>query len=169
MGGKRTGARKYFYICVAGIIVMSLAGCAALTGLQRKWNARESLAAAQKYMEQGDYEAALRETLKVASVHGGKAPADEALFNIGLIYAHAAYPRKDYEKSVDYFRRLIKIFPHSPFAGPARILIGVLLKCEKQNAENERLGKEVEDLKTTMRKSKQVDLEIDVKKKELLK
>lgn len=169
MGGKRTGARKYFYIFVAGMIVMSLAGCAVLTGLKTKWNARESLTSARKYMEQGDYEAALRENLKVAAVHGSVSPADEALFNIGLIYAHASYPKKDYEKSLDYFRRLIKIFPHSPFSHQARILTGVLLKCEKQNTENERLGKEVEELKTTIRKSKQVDLEIDVKKKELLK
>ena len=148
---------------------MSLTGCAVVTGLKTKWNAQESLSQARKYMEKGDYEAALRENLKVLAAKGSVSPADEALFNIGLIYAHTGYPKKDFEKSLDHFRRLLKFFPHSPFAGPARIWIGVLQKHEKQSAENERLGKEVEDLKTTIRKSKQIDLEIDVKKKELLK
>lgn len=150
-------------------MMIFLAGCAALTGLRAKWSARDSLALAHKYMEHGDYEAAMQENLKVLAAPGMASPEDEALFNIGLIYAHAGYYKRDVDKSVDTFRRLLKLFPHSRFAGHARIMLGVLVKCEKTGSENERLGKEVEELKTTIRKSKQVDLELDVKKKELLK
>ena len=89
-------------------------------------------------------------------------PGDEALFNIGLIYAHYGYPKRDYKKSLDLFKRLVKMFPQSPLAGQAKLWIGIL-------QENERLNREIEELNKTIKKSKQVDIEIEEKKKELSK
>jgi tetratricopeptide (TPR) repeat protein len=88
--------------------------------------------------------------------------ATEALFNMGLIYAHYGYPKRDYKKSLDLFKRLVKMFPQSPLAGQAKLWIGIL-------QENERLNREIEELKKTIKKSKQVDIEIEEKKKELSK
>ena len=169
MGGKQNRARKYLYISIACIIILSLIGCVMLTELKTKWSARESFVAAQKFLDQGDYEGALKENQKVLAAHGHVPPGDESLFNLGLIYAHFGYSKRDYEKSLDYFKRLVKVFPRSPLAGQAKIWIGVLQKYEKLSTENERLNKEVEELRITIKKSKQVDLEIDVKKKELSK
>jgi hypothetical protein len=56
----------------------------------------------------------------------------------------------------------VKVFPQSPFARQAKIWIGIL-------QENERLKREIEELNKTINKSKQVDIEIDEKKKELSK
>ena len=56
----------------------------------------------------------------------------------------------------------MKVFPQSPLVGQAKIWIGLL-------QENERLNIEIEELKKTIKKSKQVDIEIDEKKKELSK
>jgi hypothetical protein len=56
----------------------------------------------------------------------------------------------------------LKDFPWSPFARRAKLWIGILL-------ENERLNREIEELSKTLKKSKQVDIEIDEKKKELSK
>jgi hypothetical protein len=89
-------------------------------------------------------------------------PGDEALFNMGLIFAHYGYPKRDYKKSLDLFKRLVKVFPQSPLVGQAKIWIGLL-------QENERLNIEVEELNKTIKKSKQIDIEIDEKKKELSK
>lgn len=169
MGRERNRARKYLYISIACIIVISLAGCVMLTELKTKWSARESLVSAQKFLDHGDYEGALKENHKVLAAHGNIPPGDEALFNLGLIYAHYGYSKRDYEKSLDYFKRLVKVFPRSPLAGQAKLWIGILQKQEKLSTENERLNKENEELKITIKKSKQVDLDIDVKKKELSK
>jgi len=71
---------------------------------------------------------------------------DEALFNIGLIYAHHDNPDKNYKVSIEYFERLIKEYPESPLIEQAKVWQGLLDVIEK---------------------SKQVDIEIDQKKKEL--
>jgi hypothetical protein len=47
-------------------------------------------------------------------------------------------------------------------AGQAKLWIGIL-------QENERLNREIEELNKTIKKSKQVDIEIEEKKKELSK
>jgi tetratricopeptide (TPR) repeat protein len=141
---------------------MSLAGCGTLKETEAKRETREYLIKAQKLLDQGDYEGSLKENQKVLSLYGNVPPGDEALFNMGLIYTHYGYPKRDYQKSLDYFKRLMKIFPQSPLVGHSKIWIGIL-------QENERLNIEIEELKKTIKKSKQVDIEIDEKKKELSK
>ncbi|MBP1762521.1 MAG: tetratricopeptide repeat protein [Firmicutes bacterium] len=165
------------------MILISLAGCVMLTKMKAETGSRGHLVTAQKLLDQGDYEGALKENQKVLSCLGNVSPSDESLFNMALIYAHAGYSKRNPDKSLDYFKRLVKVFPHSPLAGQAKIWIGILKEHKKLStevedlnrsisksySENERLNQEIEDLKMTIRKSKQVDIEIDGKKKELSK
>jgi tetratricopeptide (TPR) repeat protein len=144
------------------MIFVSLAGCAILKEMEAKREAREYLTMAQKLLDQGDYEGSLKEEEKVLTLYGKVPPGDEALFNMGLIYAHSGYPKRDYKKSLDLFRRLVKVFPQSPLVGQAKIWIGLL-------QENERLNREIEELNKTIKKSKQVDIELDEKKREISK
>jgi outer membrane protein assembly factor BamD (BamD/ComL family) len=152
----------YLYLSIACMIFISLAGCATLKEMEAKRETPEYFITAQKLLDQGDYEGALRENEKVLSLYDNIPPGDEALFNLGLIYAHYGYPKRDYKKSLDLFKRLVKMFPQSPLAGQAKLWIGIL-------QENERLNREIEELKKTIKKSKQVDIEIEEKKKELSK
>ena len=144
------------------MILTSLAGCATLREMEAKRETRKYFITAQKLADQGDYEGSLKENQKVLSLYDNVPPGDEALFNAGLIYAHYGYPKRDYQKSLDHFKRLVKVFPQSPFAGQAKMWIGIL-------QENERLKREIEELNKTINKSKRVDIEIDEKKKELSK
>ncbi len=144
------------------MIFVSLSGCATLKGMNAKRETRESLTLAQKLLDQGNYEGSLKENQKVLSLYDNVPPGDEALFNMGLIYAHYGYSKRDNKKSLDLFKRLIKFFPQSHLVGQAKIWIGVL-------QENERLTREVEELNTAIKKSKQIDMELDEKKKEFSK
>jgi hypothetical protein len=100
----------------------------------------------QHLLHQGDFGSALRETQKALFVSPKSPPGDAALFNLGLIHAHYAYPKKDYAKALGFFTRLKKDFPGSPLVEEAKIWIGVF---------------------ETMEKVKQIDIEIEEKKKEL--
>ena len=162
MGRKRNRAWKYLYLSIACMIFISLAGCATLKEMEAKRETREYLITAQKLLDQGDYEGSLKENQKALSLYDNVPPGDQALFNAGLIYAHYGYPKRDYQKSLDHFRRLLKVFPQTPYAGQAKIWIGIL-------QENERLNREIEELNKTIKKSKEVDIDIDEKKKELSK
>jgi outer membrane protein assembly factor BamD (BamD/ComL family) len=148
---------------------MSLAGCAMLKEMKTKKESREHLITAQMLLDQGHYEESLKENQRVLSLHDNIPPGDEALFNVGLIYAHHKYPQKDYQKSLDYFKRLMDAFPQSPLAGQAETLIWILQENERLNREvkdsneivkqsqqeNETLNREIEELIKTIKKSQQ--------------
>ncbi len=173
MGRKRTRAREFIYLCIAGLILFTCFSCALLDEKQKiglkKEEAKgrgetskilsEHLLQARKLFEQRDYDGSVRENQKVLSLAGQNPPADEALFNLGLIYAHAGNARKDYGKSVGFFRKLIKDYPQSPLALQARIWTGVLL-------ENEKMSQTIQKLNQVIEESKQVDIEIEEKKRE---
>lgn len=105
----------------------------------------ENLIRSQKLLARGNYKGALKENMKVLDLP--ESPfGDNALFNIALIYAHYDNPEKDYKKSLLYLSRLIKEYPESTLTEQAKIWLDVLNVIEK---------------------SKQVDIEIEKKKKEL--
>jgi outer membrane protein assembly factor BamD (BamD/ComL family) len=66
---------------------------------------------------------------------------------MGLIFAHYNNPKKDYKKSISYFERILRDYPHSPLTEQAKIWIAVLNMVEQ---------------------SKRVDIQIEEMKKELL-
>jgi hypothetical protein len=99
-------------------------------------------------MAQHDFEGALREGQEVLELAPRDAPGDEALFDMALVYAHFANPKKDYRKSIGLFSRVVKEFPGSPRVEEAKIWVGVLEAIEK---------------------AKQVDADIEERKKGLVK
>ena len=66
-------------------------------------SAYDHLLRSQRLIAKGDFEGALEENQKVLSSYVNRPPADEALFNMGLIYAHYGNPNKDYEKVLVFF------------------------------------------------------------------
>lgn len=176
MGGERIGIRKHLYFCIAGLIFSLFTGCATIQEMEKGRDAREHLAMGSNLLAHGDYEGSLKENQKVLSLSGKDSLGDEALFNMGLIYAHYEYPKRDNKKSLDLFRRLVKAYPQSPLVVQAKLWIGILQENERlnneldsSNSEKKRLNGEIERLNKAIEKTKQVDIEIEKKKKELSK
>jgi tetratricopeptide (TPR) repeat protein len=157
---KQCRKRKYIFLCIAGLILISLAACAppaktvkeeicpeppAKTVIKEICSHRDFLRALKN---SGDFENALKRSQDALSMSPKTPPGDEALFDMGLVYAHPGNPKKDYRKSVDYFKRLLKEFPRSLFVEETKVWIAVL-----------------EDIEKAMK----VDIEIEEKKKELSK
>ncbi len=151
MGRKRTRAGKQIYFCLAGLILSGLAGCAFFRAFQEREGAQEALSHGRRLFAQGDYESSLRENQKVLSMSASQSAASEAIFTMGLIYAHAENPKRDPRRALGFFRKVISEHPQSPLADQARVWVGVLQM-------NERLTQIIE-------KSKQVDIEIEEKKR----
>jgi TolA-binding protein len=99
-------------------------------------------------MSRGDFEDALKECQDVLSRYPQVPPGDEALYSMGLIYVHSKNPKKDFKKSLGFFSRVLKEFPGSTRAEEAKIWIGLLEAIEK---------------------SRQVDIQVEEKKQELVK
>jgi len=118
-----------------------------------------SISESRQFLSQGKYEAASRMIQKVLTAFPRHPMEDEALFLAGLVHAHPGNPKKDYGKSNSYFKRLIKDYPQSLWTELAKTWSSML-------QENERLNQNVEKLNQTIEKSKQVDIEIEEKRRE---
>jgi tetratricopeptide (TPR) repeat protein len=116
---------------------------------------RESQTRSQKLLAAGDFEGFISENQRVLSLAHPRSPKDEALFNLGLVYAHEGNPKKDFLKSLDFFKRLIREHPRSPLVEQAKIWVGLL-------QENDSLNQVIQKLK-------QVDIEVEERKREKAK
>ena len=147
MGRERTRAGQFIFLCIAGLIFFLLSGCTTLEKIfiptrevpaekvqkqpERPQPAFERLERAAQLFKQGDYDGSLKENQRVLSLAGKNLPGDRALFNMGLIYAHWGNPKKDYEKSLPFFNKIISDYPQSPLVEEAKIWVRVLQENEK--------------------------------------
>ena len=148
---------------VAVMLILGLSGCAALRQeqVEEEKRARASqettkeeapdpaelrISAADDLLEKGDFEGSLKEDQKALALAGKQPPGDTALYKMGLIYVHYKNPNKNYEKAKAMFERLVREYPDSRLAEEAKVWAGVLQVIEKL---------------------KQVDIDIEERKKEL--
>jgi tetratricopeptide (TPR) repeat protein len=125
------------------------------TRFEEQGMGREHLIQGHKLLAQGNYEGAVGENQKILSLSDPRSPKDEALFNLGLIYAHFGNPQRDLEKSIEFFNKLLKSYPKSPLVEQAKICMGIL-------QENEELNRLIQKLK-------QVDIEVEEMKRKKIK
>ena len=127
-----------------------------------------------------NFDLALRENQ--TALHTGKIAPDVALYNAGFMFAHTDNPRRDPSKAVHSFQALVATHPRSPLVEPAKSWIQVLqqqqkitderrkLAEEKRALEKERemLAQERQRLNYASEKSRQLDLEIEKRRRQTL-
>ena len=166
MGGKRTRMRKYVLLCVAGIIGLSLLSCVTLPEREAKEaqdEVQEYLLLGQKLLAQGDFDASLNAFQRVLSLSRGKPPEDEALLSMGLIYAHFGNARRDYNKSLDFFKKLMKDYPRSPLSEQAKIWANVLQENEDLTKTVVKSRQESEGLRQTIERLEKAKQQAEMK------
>jgi tetratricopeptide (TPR) repeat protein len=150
MGRKRTGERERLFFYLACILIgpLVLGGCA----LKRNPPVMET----EDLMIRGDYSRALEKNQELLEEYPWM--GDSALFQMGLISAHPKNPGKNYKKSIRYFQRLIDEFPKSDLKNQAQIWI---LSLQELLAKD----KEIAALQGQIKKLKEIDLNLEEKKK----
>ncbi len=155
MGRERIRAWKYVYLCAAGLMSLSLSSCSILQEHRQDKELRTYLQQGQTLLAHRNYDGATDAYQKVLSLSPRKRPEDEALFNLGLAYAHFGNPKKDYKKSIDFFLRVFNDYPESPLAVQARIWVGVLLASAESAQKAERLKEKIKDLERVKQPAKE--------------
>jgi len=184
MGGKPIRPRQHIYFCFALLIFFS--ACSLVDDIERQRQLQDGLA----LLQQGDFDGSLKAFETVAAIAQDQPPADAANYHMGLVYAHWQNPKRDRPKAIGAFSRVVARFPDSPWAGQAKIWIGVLsegeeskqeierskqlLEKSRQEAERSRQAaekskQEIERAKQILEKSRQVDIEIEQKRRERVK
>lgn len=99
-----------------------------------KWRMEEHLARSKYYMSKGDFKSSLQESHAAYKLYP-QSLGDQALFQIGLIFAHPANPQQNYQKAKEAFGELLRKFPQSSLKTRAELWILVIRDI--QNTDNQ--------------------------------
>ncbi len=145
MGRERSRTRLYVYHGLACIIMLAGSACAQFRAALPEQERPAHLQRVQERINNGDFDAAMRyyQSDLARPAGDGERQADEALFNLGLLCVHYANPKKDYQKALGYFTRVVKEYPRSPLVEEAKIWTSVLESMEK----SKRVDIEIEEMK----------------------
>ena len=84
-------------------------------------HARSIFQEANDFFNQGDYETSLNKYEEIIEKY--PAVRDRVLFQMGIIYAYPGNEKKDYEKSLECFRRLVRDYPESEYRRDSEMMI----------------------------------------------
>ena len=138
---------RHFTFCICLLMgSMLLSACGHFNdGAQVK----KSYAEANDLYQQGNITASLDKYSEIIEKY--PATADRALFEMGIIHAHAKNERKDYQKSLEYFQKLVRDYPESEYRQNSEMMIfnfrNVALKdntIAAQQAQIDTLRREVQ-------------------------
>ena len=127
-----------------------------------------------------NFDVALKENQTALATR--KIAPDIALYNTGFLLAHPSNPKKDYPKAVLSFQTLVAEHPRSSLLEPAKTWIQVLEQQQKVgeerrklaeekralDREREMLSQERQKLNYASEKSRQLDLEIEKRRRQSL-
>ena len=154
-------------------MVLVLAGCA--SGPSSSDKARASFPP-QQVMEDGNYVRFLAENHQLLERCQGGTGCEVALFNLGFVHAYPPSPYHDPSKALQYFDDLVKKYPQTSwaFAGRAwRALLTANLASEekRRRLQTDLRSKDatIRTLRTQLGRSREIDMEIDKKERELLR
>jgi tetratricopeptide (TPR) repeat protein len=76
---------------------------------------------ANDFFNQGKYEASLSKYKQI--IEKNPTVADRVLFEMGIIYAHPRNEKKDYQKSLECFQKIVKDYPDSDYRRDSQMMI----------------------------------------------
>ncbi|MBI3950961.1 MAG: tetratricopeptide repeat protein [Acidobacteria bacterium] len=131
-------------------IVLMLLGLCLVGGACRKKPAPTTPAPpqffpeAEQYFEAGDYARAAEAYEAYLRLNPSPANHDKALFRLALAYAFPDSPVHHWERAVELFKRVVSLFPQSPYKQQAELILYL-------QAEVDRLRLEINDRESQMK------------------
>ncbi len=125
---------------------------------------------ASDLFNQGSYKASLSKYEQIIEKY--PAMGDRVLFEMGIIYAHPGNEQKDYQKSLECFRKIIKDYPGSVHRKDSEMMIFTLNNVAAQLTQIETLQQEVKsrgnDIITLQKKIEVLEQEVKSKENEIV-
>jgi hypothetical protein len=130
----------------------------------------------QKVIESGDFRSFLVENQRNLSACGGWTECDVTLFNLGFVYAYPQSPYRDPQKARRYLRELQRRFPQSPWSSQGQVMLAFMNEQVGLEEAQRRFRSDLRTRDAAIRKlqgqldrSREIDLEIEKKERELLR
>ena len=119
-GKRRRGLGAYFRLFCVGIslIPIFISGCRSIDEGRK---ARTISQEANNFFNQGKYEASRRKYEQL--IQKNPETADRVLFEMGIIHAYPANKKKDYQKALECFQKIVKAYPDSEYRRDSQMMI----------------------------------------------
>ena len=137
MGRKHGRTGKHLFCLLASLILAGLAGCATVQETFVDFETYSLFKETHLLMGMHDFAAAAARNREVLEKDSSKPPADTALYNLGLLYAHWDNPDRDFVASRTYFIKLRDEFPASQFSEEAKAWIAaldIIQECQQRQS-----------------------------------
>jgi hypothetical protein len=155
------------YGTAAAIVCFALVSCAKLTDIVHG-PASEQVKHPLIVTTPANFDVALKENQ--TGLAAGKITPDVALYNTGFLLAHPSNPKKDYPKAILSFQTLLAEHPRSSLLEPAKTWIQVLEQqrklAEQQQEVAEQKQKVVEERRKVAEEKRALDREREILLKE---
>ena len=130
----------------------------------------------QRVMEDSNYAEFLAENERALQGCAGGTGCAVALFNLGFAYAYSQSPYHNPAKALQYFSELAKKYPQSPWAFQGRAWTALLnenLALEEKQRQLQGILRSrettVRNLREQLHRSRDIDVEMEKKERELLR
>ncbi len=172
--------RAMYRILAVALPLVILCACAPTTVVTPPRTVAPPVFPPQKVMETGNYAAFVEDNQKELRECRGAAQSDESrcdevLFNLGFVYAYPKSPYWNQARALRYFEELVRKYPQSPWAFQARAWTDLMKKAATSDNKSRRLKDElkskdaaIDDLQEQIKRSRDIDMEIERKERELL-
>jgi hypothetical protein len=161
------------YVSVVPVLGLLLTGCAS-SSTSLAWG--HSAFSFQRVIETGNYEGFLTENQRKLQGCGGWIDCDRPLFNLGFVHAYPQSPYRDSARARRYFTELQTKYPESPWTDQAQVLIAFMNQTITLEETQRRLQAElrtrdaiIRKLRAQLSRSREIDIEMQKKERELLR
>jgi hypothetical protein len=127
-------------------------------------------------LETGDYKGFLAENQRSLSTCGGWIECDLTLLNLGFIHAYPKSPYRDSRKARHYLYELQRRYPQSPWGPQGQLLLAFMNEQAGLEETQRQLRTSLRSRDAALRKlrgqldrSREIDIEIEKKERELLR
>ncbi len=141
MGNKRSRTdayRNFFIVCII-VTPFLLSGCG---HLKEESQVRSIFKEANDLFSQGRYKASLSRYEQIIEKYPTE--RDRVLFEMGIVYAYPMNEQKDYQKSLEYFQKLMRDYPGSGYRKDSEMMIfqinNVIVKDKTIAAQQTQIG-----------------------------
>jgi outer membrane protein assembly factor BamD (BamD/ComL family) len=152
MGKKHTWTGKHLLLYLTGLVIIAFAilGC---LHFSKKQQPELLLANSMHKMLHGQYDEAMEENFTVLNKYPNGL-ADQALFQIGLLYACPENPNQDYQQALNAFNKILMAFPDSPHRDQAQVWVLFIRNLSEKDRELYRLNAKVVSLEKSVDEQK---------------
>ena len=170
---RRRGAMSRYSSPIILVMCAFFAGCAS-SPVSLLWP--QTSFPPQKAIETGDYKSFLAENKRSLTQCRGETGCDVILFNLGFVYAYPFSPYRDPQKARQYLDELHSRYPHSPWTMQGQVLLAFMDEQSGSGEAQRRLRAElrsrdavIRKLREQLNRSREIDIEMEKKERELLR